>query len=141
MTTIPALVEDAAVRFGGAEALVDGDARMSFAELRDRIGQMAAALRAWGLASGDRVGVWGPNWWEWAVAALGVHAAGGVVVPVNTRFKGDETAFVLDRSGARLLFCSTDFLGTDHLGLLRSADGGVPACVKQTVVLRGPVPA
>ena len=140
MTTIPALVEDAAARFGGAEALVDGDVRMSFAELRDRIGQMAAALRAWGLASGDRVGVWGPNWWEWAIAALGVHAAGGVVVPVNTRFKGDETAFVLDRSGARLLFCSTDFLGTDHLGLLRSADGGVPACVKQTVVLRGPVP-
>ena len=140
MTTIPALVEDAAARFGGAEALVDGDVRMSFAELRDRIGQMAAALRAWGLASGDRVGVWGPNWWEWAVAALGVHAAGGVVVPVNTRFKGDETAFVLDRSGARLLFCSTDFLGTDHLGLLRSAGGGVPSCVEQTVVLRGPVP-
>ena len=140
MTTIPALVDDAADRFGAAEALVDGELRMSFAELRDRVGQMAAALGAWGLTPGDRVGVWGPNWWEWAVAALGVHTAGGVVVPVNTRFKGDETAFVLDRSGARLLFCSTDFLGTDHLDLLRSAGGGVPACVEQIVALRGPAP-
>ena len=140
MTTIGALVADAAARFGGTEALVDGEVRMSFAELRDRVDQMAAALNAWGLASGDRVGVWGPNWWEWAVAALGVHAAGGVVVPVNTRFKGDETAFVLDRSGARLLFCSTGFLGTDHLDLLRSADGGMPACVEQIVALRGPAP-
>jgi len=140
VTAIPALVDEAAARFGASEALVDGELRMSFAGLRDRVAEMAAALRAWGLAPGDRVGLWGPNWWEWAVAALGVHAAGGVVVPVNTRFKGDETAFVLERSGARLLFCSTGFLGTDHLDLLRSADGGVPACVEQIVALREPVP-
>ena len=140
MTAIGALVEDAAVRFGETEALVDGETRMSFAELRDRVREMAASLGAWGLAPGDRVGVWGPNWWEWAVAALGVHIAGGVVVPVNTRFKGDETAFVLDRSGARLLFCSTGFLGTDHLDLLRSAARGVPSCVEQIVALRGPAP-
>ena len=141
MTTIGALVDDAAARFGASEALVDGEVRMSFAQLADRVGAMAAALRAWSLGPGDRVGVWGPNWWEWAVAALGVHAAGGVVVPINTRFKGDEAAFVLDRSGARLLFCSTDFLGTDHLGLLHAADGGVPSCVEQVVALREPVPA
>ena len=140
MTTIPALVDDAAARFGAAEALVDGELRLSFVELRDRVTEMAAALDAWGLSPGDRVGVWGPNWWEWAVAALGVHAAGAVVVPVNTRFKGDEAAYVLDRSGARLLFCSTGFLGADHLALLRAAAGGVPSCVEQVVALREPVP-
>ncbi len=140
MTTIPALVDDAAARFGASEALVDGEMRIAFTQLRDRVVEMASALGAWGLTPGDRVGVWGPNWWEWAVAALGVHAAGGVVVPVNTRFKGDETAFVLDRSRARLLFCSTDFLGTDHMYLLRSATGGVPSCVEQIVALRGPAP-
>ena len=138
--TIPALVEDAAARFGATEALVDGEECMTFVELRDRVRQMAAALGEWGLEPGGRVAVWGPNWWQWAVAALGVHAAGGVVVPVNTRFKGDETAFVLHRAGARLLFCATDFLGTDHLGLLRAAGGGMPGCVDQVVVLRGPVP-
>ena len=140
MTTIGALVADAAARFGATEALVDAELRMSFTELRDRVDQMAAALGAWGLAPGDRVGIWGPNWWEWAVAALAVHTAGGVVVPVNTRFKGEETAFVLKRSGARLLFCSTGFLGTDHLDLLRRSEGGVPACVEQIVALRGPAP-
>ena len=117
---------------------MDGDVRMSFEELRERVHGTAASLADWGLAPGDRVGVWGPNWWQWAVAALGVHVAGGVVVPVNTRFKGDEAAYVLDRSGARLLFCSTDFLGTDHLGLLRASESGVPDCVEQIVALRGP---
>ena len=76
MTTIGALVDDAAARFGASEALVDGEMRMSFTQLRDRVVEMAAALGAWGLTPGDRVGVWGPNWWEWAVAALGAHAVG-----------------------------------------------------------------
>ena len=139
--TIPALVDDAAARFGNAEALVDGDLRMSFMELRDRISIMAAALRRWGLAPGDRAAVWGHNIWEWAVAALGVHAVGGVVVPINTRFKGDETAYVLSAARARILFCVTDFLGADHLGLLRAANDGMPECLEATVVMRGPVPA
>ncbi len=138
--TIPGLVQQAADRFGESEALVDGELRMTFAELRDRVVAMAAALRGWGLRPGERVAVWGPNWWEWAVAALGTHTAGGVVVPVNTRFKGDEAAYVLEKSSARLLFCATEFLGTDHLGLLRAAEGGVPACVEQVVVMRGPTP-
>ena len=140
MTTIPELVAEASARYGDDEAIVDGELRMTFSELAERIWAMAEALRAWGLQPGDRAAVWGPNWWEWAVAALGTHAAGGVVVPINTRFKGDEAAFVLSRSGARLLFCSTDFLGTDHLGLLRAADGGVPRCVERAVALRGPAP-
>ncbi len=138
--TIPALVEDAARRFASSEALVDGEMRMTFVELRNQVDTMAAALRQWGLRQGERVAVWGPNWWEWAVAALGIHTAGGVVVPVNTRFKGDEASYVLEKSSARLLFCSTDFLDTDHLGLLRTAARGVPSCLEQIVVLRGPTP-
>ena len=138
--TIPALVDDAAARFGDAEALVDGDLRMSFVELRDRIGTMAAALRRWGLAPGDRAAVWGHNIWEWVVAALGVHAAGGVVVPINTRFKGDETAYVLSAARARILFCVTDFLGADRPGLLRASSDGMPETLEATVVMRGPVP-
>ena len=58
---------------------------------------------AWRRASsrGDRVAVWAPNSTEWIVAALGVTTAGGVLVPVNTRFKGTEAAYVLARSDAR----------------------------------------
>ena len=61
----------------------------------------ARALVAAGIEPGDRVAVWAPNSLEWIVAALGVTTAGGVLVPVNTRFKGAEAAYVLARSGAR----------------------------------------
>ncbi len=137
-TTICELVDDAARRFPDREALVDGDVRWTFPELRDRVRACARALMASGIEPGDRVAVWSPNIWEWVVAGLGVHLAGGVLVPVNTRFKGREAGYILQRSGARILFTVTDFLDTDYVALLREADGG--SGLDEIVVLRGTVP-
>ena len=136
--TICELVDDAAQRFPDLEALVDGDVRWTFPELRDRIRASARALMASGIEPGDRVAVWAPNIWEWVVAGLGVHLAGGVLVPVNTRFKGREADFILQKSRARILFTVTDFLDTDYVALLRAADGG--SGLDEIVVLRGAVP-
>ena len=68
-------------------------------------------------------------------AALGVYSAGGVIVPLNTRFKGAEAAYILDRARAKLLFTVTDFLDTDYVDLLRAADP--VKSLEQIVVLRG----
>ena len=55
------------------------------------------------------------------IAALGAIGAGGVLVPLNTRFKGAEAAYVLGRSGARFLCTVTGFLDTDYVAMLREA--------------------
>ena len=136
--TIPELIDDAASRFGDREAMVDGDVRWHFSEFRAQIHTAARALMASGVAAGDRVALWAPNICEWAVAALGVHAAGGVVVPINTRFKGREAAYVLENSGAKMLFCVTDFLDTDYVALLQQAE--VPTSLAEIVVMRGDCP-
>ena len=137
-STIPELIDDAARRFPDDEAVVDGDERWTFAELADRVHEVARALIASGIAPGDRVGIWAPNIREWVVAALAVYHAGGCLVPVNTRFKGREARDVLSRSHARLLFTVTDFLDGDYVDAVR-ADGGV-ASLEEIVVLRGTVP-
>ena len=61
-------------------------------------------------------------------------------MPVNTRYKGEEAAYLLGRSGARVLFTVTDFLGTDYVSLLRSSGAALPS-LERIVVLGGPVPA
>ncbi|HUJ65083.1 MAG TPA: AMP-binding protein, partial [Acidimicrobiales bacterium] len=94
--TTPALVEAAAERWPGAEALVDGGVRLSFAALADAVSESAGAAVAAGLRKGDRAAIWAPNVWEWVVAALGLQRAGAVLVPLNTRYKGDEAAYVLN---------------------------------------------
>jgi acyl-CoA synthetase (AMP-forming)/AMP-acid ligase II len=132
--TIPDLVRSAADRFGSAEAIVDGEVRLSFSGLAAAVDQSARATMAAGVQRGDRVAIWAPNCWEWVVAALGVHGAGGVLVPINTRFKGREAGYILERSGARLLFTVSGFLDIDYVRLLK--DEGVD--VARIVTLRGP---
>jgi len=121
--TIPAMVRDAARRFGDAEAVVDGDRRVGFTGLAAMVAEAAKALMASGIGCGDRVAVWAPNSLEWLVAALGITTAGGVLVPVNTRFKGSEAAYILGRSGATALFTVRGFLDTDYPALL--AESGI----------------
>ncbi|RSS47209.1 fatty acid--CoA ligase family protein [Streptomyces sp. WAC07061] len=119
--TVAALVRDAAERYGDREAVADGRTRVSYAELGARVERAAAACLAAGTEPGDRVAVWAPNTLEWIVSALGAVTAGAVLVPLNTRFKGAEAAYVLARSRARLLFVTGTFLGTSYVASLRRA--------------------
>ncbi|QCD56512.1 FadD3 family acyl-CoA ligase [Streptomyces hawaiiensis] len=124
--SVPDLVEAAAERYADAEAVVEGRTRVTYAELGARVERAAAACLATGIDPGDRVGIWAPNSLDWIVAALGAVSAGAVLVPLNTRFKGAETADVLRRSGARLLFVTGTFLGTSYVASLRRAAGDGP---------------
>jgi len=120
--TIPAVVRCAAREFGDAEALAEpGGARLSYRELHERVGEVARALIAEGIAPGDRVAVWCPNTTAWVLAALGALTAGATLVPVSTRFTGPEALDVISRCGARALFVDSDFLGADRLAALRAA--------------------
>ena len=112
-STVPELVQSAADRFGGAEAVVDGSLRLSYVELAHRIRCAAGAFAELGVAKGDRVAVWAPNSAEWIIAAFGIMTAGGVLVPVNTRFKAGEAADVVSRSGAKAVMVQKGFLGAD----------------------------
>jgi len=134
--TVPAAVRRAARRWPDEDAVVDGGQRVSWAELADRMTSAGRAFTASGVRPGDRVALWAPNSLDWIIAANGVYAAGGVLVPVNTRFKGQEAAHVLRTAGARILVTGTDFLGADYIGML-AADQGLLAGL-EIVVLSGP---
>ena len=142
--TIPGLVEDAAARFGESEALVDAHGpggtttRLTFDELAEAVAAATRAVLANGIERGDRVAVWAPNCAEWVVAALGAVGAGALLVPLNTRYKGSEAAYILRESGARILFTVQGFLGTDYPAMLAEAVAGgasVPD-LERVVVLR-----
>jgi acyl-CoA synthetase (AMP-forming)/AMP-acid ligase II len=140
-TTLPRLVEWAAARHGDVEGLVDTQdpdhpVRLTFAQLAAEVDNTAAALVARGIEPGEVVALWAPNTWEWVVAALATFRAGGVLVPINTRFKGREAAYVLQKARAKLLFTVSGFLGTDYVGMLRGAGEDLPD-LGEIVVLRG----
>jgi acyl-CoA synthetase (AMP-forming)/AMP-acid ligase II len=116
--TIPAAVRRAAALWPGEEAVIDGTSRLTWEGIADQMTQAARAFAASGVAPGDRVALWAPNSLDWIIASLGVYAAGAILVPVNTRFKGAEAAHVLRTAGVRLLLTVTDFLAADYIGML-----------------------
>jgi len=112
--TIPEMVLSAADRFGDAEAVVDGPLRLTFTELVERIRCAAGSFAGLGIGKGDRVAIWAPNSAEWIIAAFGLLTAGGVLVPVNTRFKTEEAGDIIVRSKVRAVLVQKGFLDQDY---------------------------
>jgi acyl-CoA synthetase (AMP-forming)/AMP-acid ligase II len=88
-----------------AEALVElGGERVPYRQLWDRAARVAGGLRAAGVGPGDRVANRLPNGNDWVYGFWGTLLAGGVVVPVNTRFAEPEVRYVVEDSGAAYVF-------------------------------------
>src|SRR4051812_31045431 len=98
--TVPAALRAAAAVHPARQALLDGAVSLSYAGLHAEVRTTARAFVALGIRPGDRVGVWAPNSWHWAVSALAVTYAGAVLVPLNSRYTGHEVADVLRRTRA-----------------------------------------
>ena len=119
-----------------AEAVVEPGRRVTYLELGALVGASTRAMMAAGVEPGDRVAIWAPNCLGWIVAALGAQSAGAAVVPINTRWKGDEAAYVLSASKAVLLFTTVGFLDIDTVALLRAAGTPLPH-LRRIVLLAG----
>jgi amino acid adenylation domain-containing protein len=102
VSTVPALAERAAERFGGSLAVSDGSRGLSFAELYAAAAATAEVLAAQGIRRGDRVGVCMEKCTEQAVAVLAVLLADAVVVPILPSLKHDNIEHIVRDSGMRL---------------------------------------
>lgn len=135
--TLPQVVRQSAAVHGDRVAIADGAVQLSYRELdAARIG-CAKAFVAAGMNKGDRFAIWAPNIYQWIIAAIGAQSIGGILVPLNTRMKGSEAAYVLRASKAQLLFTVGDFLGVSYPELL--ADQELPD-LKQIVMLKDEAP-
>ena len=122
MKTIPSIVAGAAEKYGAAAALEEPGRVLSFADLEVQMDRAASAFLNAGLEPGERVAIWAPNSGDWIVAALGVMAAGAAIVPLNTRMKGEEAAYILNKSRAKFLVTVSGFLDIDYPALLEGLD-------------------
>jgi acyl-CoA synthetase (AMP-forming)/AMP-acid ligase II len=119
-----------------AEAVVEPDRRVTYGELGELVSAAARGMMAAGVGPGDRVAIWAPNGLGWIVAALGAQSAGAALVPVNTRWKGAEAAYVLSASKAAVLVTTVGFLGTDTVEMLRTSGSPLPH-LRRIVLLGG----
>ncbi len=94
---------------------------ITYAELERISRQVAAGLMHLGVERGDRIAIWGVNTAQWIMAALGIQAVGGVLIPIGTRLRGREAGEILEKSGTRIVFCDRAFGDFSYVDALQSA--------------------
>ncbi len=119
--TIPEVFADTVNRFGDRPALIlpGLEFRLSWWELDDRVGNLAAGLHAIGLRKGDRIGIWSPNCIEWVLVQFATARLGLILVNINPAYRRAELEFALSRTGCRALITAERFKSSDYLGMLR----------------------
>ncbi|GAA0284855.1 long-chain fatty acid--CoA ligase [Actinomadura nitritigenes] len=104
------LLPSAARRWPRRTALVTDERSLTFEELDRLASRVAHALSARGVGFGDRVSLVSQNRWEWVVAYHGALRCGAVVNPLNVMLTGEELAYILSDSGAKVLLASGERL-------------------------------
>ncbi len=100
----------------GSVALIQGERRLTYVELAERVEGFARALRALGVRRGDRVAYLGPNDIATFETLFAATHLGAIFVPLNTRLAADEIAYMLRDSGAKVLVH-----GPEHAQLVADA--------------------
>jgi fatty-acyl-CoA synthase len=93
------------------EALVEVETgrRWTWTELNELIDRAARGLMAWGIRSGDRIGMWAPSCAEWTVIQYASAKIGAILVNVNPAYRTHEFAYAVNQSGLRLLVARTEY--------------------------------
>jgi fatty-acyl-CoA synthase len=126
-------------RFGGREALVSRHQgyRATYRELWEQAGAAARGLMARGVETGDRVGIWSPNRYEWVIVQYATARIGAVLVNINPAYKTAELEYVLNQSSISFLVLSRSFRASDYASMLGEVRDRCPALRQDLVIEDG----
>ncbi|XP_072737769.1 medium-chain acyl-CoA ligase ACSF2, mitochondrial [Ciconia boyciana] len=121
--TMSQCLDETVERVPDRDALVfcrDG-VRKTFAQFKEEVDQAAAGLLALGLKKGDRLGMWGPNTYEWVLMQFATAQAGIILVSVNPAYQALELEFVIRKVGCKALVFPTQFKTQKYYDILKQS--------------------
>ncbi len=103
-------LEQAAAAHGERTAIVHGEFRINYAEMRERVARLASALRARGIGENDVVSIMAPNVPALLESHYAVPALGAALNPLNIRLDAPTVAFILGHCRAKVVLADRDLL-------------------------------
>ncbi len=118
--TIGENLERTVARVGDREAIVacHQGLRYTYAEFDARVDLVAGGLLDLGLEQGDRVGLWSPNYVEWALVQYATAKIGVILVNLNPAYRSHELRYALGQSGCRVVVAAPSFKSSDYQAML-----------------------
>src|SRR5260370_24758581 len=128
-STLPESIETQARKSGARVLLKDKREKVgtdhSWTEISDAAGKLRAGLAGLGVKPGDRVAILSDNCPEWIVVDQAVLGLGAVVVPLYTTSGLEETAHVINDSGAKVIATNGSQM-IKKIGALKSSMPDLP---------------
>ncbi len=124
VTTIGDVLLTAADRYPDTLALVFPDSRLTYSELAERAMRRARSLRALGVRPRDHVGILMHTCPEFVELFFAIALCGGVIVPINGRYKAAELAYVVE-NGDLVAVVTTDAVA-DHVNFIERLTQALP---------------
>jgi len=104
------------------------DIRWTWGEFRDEVDRLAAGLVALGIEPGDRVGIWGPNSYEWVLTQFATARIGAILVNVNPAYRLFELEFALRKTGCKAVVAAEKFKSSEYLHMLNTLVPEIASC-------------
>jgi fatty-acyl-CoA synthase len=119
--TIGQALDQAASRYGERDAVVmrHQNLRMTYAELKAAVDELAAGLLSLGLQPGERIGIWAPNRIEWILTQFATAKLGLILVNINPAYRISELEYALNHVACKALVTADSFKSSDYVALLR----------------------
>jgi long-chain acyl-CoA synthetase len=128
------VIEKSCMRYPNRTCVVEADHRLTFGQMEERANRLARTLVEMGVGPGDRVAIFQINCFQFVEMIYATAKIGAIFVSLNFRLRGQETSYILNNAGAKVLI-----LGDRYSDLIRSIRPGLPS-IKNYICIGAPQP-
>lgn len=121
--TIDENLRKTVAKFPNNDALISAHQhyRATYIEFYEQVTAVAKGLIALGVKSGDRVGIWSPNCYEWTLLQYATAKIGAIMVNINPAYRTSELIYVINQSGLSYIFSAIQFKTSHYKKMIEDA--------------------
>lgn len=121
--TIDENLRKTVAKFPNNDALISAHQhyRATYTEFYEQVTAVAKGLIALGVKSGDRVGIWSPNCYEWTLLQYATAKIGAIMVNINPAYRTSELIYIINQSGLSYIFSAIQFKTSHYKKMIDDA--------------------
>mgnify|MGYP002756031883 FL=1 len=121
--TIDENLRKTVAKFSNNDALISAHQhyRATYTEFYEQVTAVAKGLIALGVKTGDRVGIWSPNCYEWTLLQYATAKIGAIMVNINPAYRTSELIYVINQSGLSYIFSAIQFKTSHYKKMIDDA--------------------
>lgn len=116
--TIGDMFDEIGSTYHNNEAIVWGNDRIKYRVYANKVNNLSKGLLKIGVKKSDKISILMANYPEWLYSIFAIAKVGGIIVPINTRYKTTELKYILEHSESTTLIMMDEFLNIDYLQML-----------------------